>query len=186
MSQIQFHHQQKKRKTWLLPLIVIVLLYVSIPFLLVQQGDKTMEKAITQTENEKVETPSKEFAKAVVFLQIAEVFPGFAAWAEQIQHSSTEKIRTIYELKCAQKSTELFLQISEYDTEYDSLVVNFDYSDDVFFLNAVIFSDGKKENIKVEFPDEERTKLKTSFCDVWEKFFTDFEINVPKNNSICK
>ncbi|RLD62170.1 MAG: hypothetical protein DRI95_13385 [Bacteroidetes bacterium] len=186
MSKIHFNHQQKKRKTWLLPLIVIILLYISIPFLLIQSGDETIKAAISKTENHKLEVPSKEYSKAVVFLQIAEAFPGFTTWSKQIQQSSNKKMLNIYQLKCQQKGTKLFIQLNDNPVEYDSLLVSFESVEESLSLNATIYSKGEKENLKVVLPDELSKELKIEFCDVWRKFFEDYKIDIPKNNSICK
>ncbi|MEN8120786.1 MAG: hypothetical protein ABFS35_10590 [Bacteroidota bacterium] len=186
MSYLRFNHQQKKRKTWLFPLIVIILLYVSIPFLLIQRGDETLKKAISQTESEKMETPSKDYNAGIVFLEIAEAFPGFTAWAKQIQKSSGQKMLEIYELKCTQKSSELFRQISNYTNEYDSLSVHFKYSNEVLYLNAIVFKDQEKENMKIMVSNELRNELQIKFCNVWKKFFLNLNVIVPKHNSICQ
>ncbi|RLD80148.1 MAG: hypothetical protein DRJ10_07820 [Bacteroidetes bacterium] len=185
MSKLHFRYQQKKRKTWVLPLIVIVLLYVSIPFLLIQSGDEALKKAISETEKPEQEIPSEEYAKALTFLQIAEAFPGFTTWAKQIQQSSNEKMLNIYQLKCEQKSIEIFSQINKYSANYDSLLINIEHFEKSVLLNAVIFSKGEKENIKTLLPSELKNELETTFCDVWRTFFKNYKIDIPKNNSIC-
>jgi hypothetical protein len=185
MSHLRFNHQQRKRKTWLLPLIVIILLYVSIPFLLIQRGEESLEKAISQTENKMVEIPSKEYGSGIVFLEIAEVFPGFTTWAKQIRNRSNEKMQEIYNVKCRNKSTELFKLYSD-TIQYDSLSVHFEHTGELFYLNAVVFTNQKKENMKILLPDEPKNELENDFCDIWKEFFQKHDINVPKNNSICQ
>lgn len=186
MSHLRFTHQQKKRKTWLFPLIVIILLYISIPFLLIQRGDEAIKNAISQTEDKKVEIPSKEYNVGIVFLEIAETFPGFTAWAKQIQERSNKKMLDIYELKCSHKSSELFRQISNYTKEYDSLTVHFEHSNEVLYLNAIVFRNQEKESLKIMVSDELKNELQIKFCNIWKEFFLNLNVILPKNNSICQ
>ena len=184
MSHLRFTHQQKKRKTWLFPLIVIILLYLSIPFLLIQRGDEALKRAISQTEDEQIEVPSKEYVAGIAFLEIAEAFPGFTAWAKTIQKSSNKKMLEIYELKCRHKSSELFKQLSNYTNEYDSLSIHFEHDNEAIYLNAIVFSNQEKENLKIEIPDEMRDELQSNFCNVWEEFFLSLKVT-SKNCFFC-
>lgn len=186
MAQINFRHQQKKRKTWLLPLIIIVLLYISIPFMLIMKGDESIKKGIFETEKKEVLTPSLKYNKGLVFLETAEAFPGFDSWAKNIKRNSAKKMLEIYSVKCKQKSIDVFLQISKYSDQYDSLNVNFNRSTEFVILNASIFSGKEKKNIKITIPSKISNKINDEFCNVWKVFLTNLEIEIPEPNLICK
>ncbi|OQY01769.1 MAG: hypothetical protein B6I20_07495 [Bacteroidetes bacterium 4572_117] len=186
MNSLRLNHQPKKRKTWLFPLIVIILLYFTIPFVLIQRGDDSLNNAISETEVQSVELPSKKYKEGIVFIEIAESFPGYTAWAKQIKQKAGKQMQNIYKIKCDYKSKQLFNKISSETTSYDSLSVNFEKLGDIKFLNAAVYRKKNKENIKIAIPKDLETELQDKFCRVWDEFFQDLQINTKNNNSICQ
>ena len=99
MSELQFRHQQAKRKTWLLPLIVIVLLYITIPFLLINKGNDSFKKAIPEIK-QNLEKAGNLYNSGVVFTDFGSKFPGFSGWAKSLQKEAKEKIISEYTIAC--------------------------------------------------------------------------------------
>lgn len=184
MSRLSFNHQQKKRKTWLFPLIVIILLYISIPFLLINSGTKAIDTAIVKMGSQDILLPEKQYITGVMLINFAEMFPGFSNWSKQIRKGSNKKIIIIYRQKCRAKSQELFQQISGYEQEFDSLNINFEYTESQMYMAAAIFKGNNKENLKILVSKEQKDKLEKKFCAVWADFFNKIKTS-PVNNSIC-
>jgi hypothetical protein len=99
MSSIQFKQHPNKRKTWLFPLIIIVLLYLTIPILLINKGKDSFDKAAMTIESDVIKA-ANYYNSGFVFTDLAESFPGFAAWAEKTAINGKNKIVSRYSEKC--------------------------------------------------------------------------------------
>ncbi len=99
MNSIQFKHQPNKRKTWLFPLIIIVLLYLTIPILLINKGKDSFDKASLTIESDVIKA-ANYCNSGFVFTDLAESFPGFSAWAKKTAINGKNKIMNIYTEKC--------------------------------------------------------------------------------------
>jgi len=185
MNSINFNHQQKKRKTWLFPLIVIVLLYISIPFLLINSGTNAIETAFEKTKAKSVELPAKQYSTGIVLIEFAEMFPGFTNWSKQIKEQSNKKMLHIYHQKCNDKSIKLFNQLSDYEQNFDSLSFQYEYIGKQMYMKAVVFEGQNRENIKILIPEKQKNELQDNFCAVWNKFFNQVKISTV-NNLICQ
>lgn len=184
MSRLSFDHQQKKRKTWLFPLIVIILLYISIPYLLINSGSNAIDSAFAKMGNKAIELPEKQYSTGIVLISFAEMFPGFTNWSKRIKEKSNEKMLVIYKQKYSEKSIKLFKKISNYEQEFDSLSVKYEHNEVQTYMNVIIYKEKEKENLKILIPNEEKTNLQNDFCSVWADFFKKAKMNVP-NSSVC-
>jgi hypothetical protein len=99
MNNIEFKHQPNKRKTWLFPLIIIVLLYLTIPILLINKGKDSFDKSSLAIEND-VAKAANYCNSGFIFTDLAENFPGFSAWAKKTAENGKNKIMNIYTEKC--------------------------------------------------------------------------------------
>ncbi len=99
MSDIQFRHPQNKRKTWLIPLIIIILLYLSIPVLLINKGNDSFEKAISAMENNLIQA-GNYYNSGIIFTDLAGNFPGFSAWAKKTALKGKEEIINSFKRRC--------------------------------------------------------------------------------------
>ncbi|MCF6241212.1 MAG: hypothetical protein L3J74_07695 [Bacteroidales bacterium] len=99
MSSIEFKHRSNNRKTWLVPLIIIALLYLSIPILLINKGKDSFEKAGLAIENNLIQA-GNYYNSGIIFTDLAENFPGFSAWAKKTGINGKNKLMNIYSEKC--------------------------------------------------------------------------------------
>lgn len=99
MSDIQFRQQQNKRKTWMIPLIIIVLLYLTIPTLLINKGADSFDKADLAIEKNLIQA-GNYYSSGLVFTDLALNFPGFSSWAKKTALKGKEKIISSYRQKC--------------------------------------------------------------------------------------
>jgi len=185
MNRINFNHQQKKRKTWLFPLIVIILLYISIPFLLINSGTNAIEIALKKTEAKAVELPAKQYSTGIVLIGFAQMFPGFTNWAKQIKEQSNKKMLNVYNQKCNDKSIKLFTQLSEYEQNFDSLAFQYTYTHEQMYMKVIIFEGPDKETLKILIPEKQKNELQNNFCAVWNNFLNQVKIS-KADNPICQ
>lgn len=99
MNTIQFRHKPNKRKTWLFPLLIIILLYLTIPVLLINKAKDSFDKASLTIESD-VSKAANYFKSGRVFSELAENFPGFSAWAKKTSTNGLDEIIKIYAQKC--------------------------------------------------------------------------------------
>jgi len=102
MNEFQFK-QAAKRKTWIFPLIVIVLLYITIPVLLINKGGNNFEKALTYASSDPIQA-ANYFNSANVFSDFAGNFPGFSGWANSLINRSKQKVQAVYQEECGKIS----------------------------------------------------------------------------------
>jgi len=91
MSRIQFE-RRKRKKGYLIPLVIIVLLYFMIPIFLINKGNDLIAKANEAMKRSKVFSPPLEFYNGIAFLNTAAAFPGFGKWSENIEKSTTDQM----------------------------------------------------------------------------------------------
>ena len=96
---MEFKHRQSNKKTWIVPLIIIGLLYITIPVMLINRGSENYDKALDII-NKDTEQSAKLYKTAYVFIDLAESFPGFSSWANKIKTNADKKITTIYNKEC--------------------------------------------------------------------------------------
>ena len=98
MSRIQFE-RKKRTKGYLIPLVVILLLYFTIPIYLINKGNNILTTANEKINQDEIYGPTVEFYNGIAFLNTAAAFPGFEGWAKSIEKSSVEKMIVIQEFE---------------------------------------------------------------------------------------
>jgi len=98
MSEFQFK-QAAKRKTWIFPLIIIILLYLTIPVLLINKGTNNFEKAVNELDYDLIKAASY-YNAGVVFTDFATNFPGFSIWAKSVKEKNTVQLEHTFLDKC--------------------------------------------------------------------------------------
>ncbi len=99
MTNLQFRHRQNKKKTWMIPLIIIVLLYLTIPILLINKGEDSFDKAVSAIESNLIQA-GNYYNSGIVFTDLAGNFPGFSAWAKKTALQGKEKIMNSFKRRC--------------------------------------------------------------------------------------
>jgi hypothetical protein len=186
MSRIQFE-RRKRKKGYLIPLVIILLLYFTIPIFLVNKGSSLLTKANERMNENEVFGPTVEFYNGVAFLNTAAAFPGFGGWAKGIEESSTEKM--------------VKLQESQFEKFCQNLLKNELTAENAFpDSTAVVISGGDKPVelfVKSYFADSSKTstislndsilsEIDSLYCKQWNKFFEKTTADKSRLFSICK
>ncbi len=175
MDRIQFQRRSKK-KVFLLPLLVIVLLYITIPAVLINKGSKQLEKSKQIIKKDEVYAPSVEFYNGMAFLQTASSFPGFSFWTENVLSS------TIKELLSHKDEKLKMLVLSKLNKNKLELK-NISISKNKPQIN-IISNNGQQ--LEIELPDSLLNQIYTIYCKPWEKFFEKTKSDKSNINDICK
>ncbi len=151
MSTIQFE-RRKKKKIFLFPLLVLVLLYISIPLILINKGSKLMEKAKVKIQQKEILAPTTEFYNGMTFLNTASAFPGFSFWSDNIIKSSVKNISTYKDEKIK------LLILNDLNNERLTLE-NIKLSEKNQFIEIM---SADSSTVKIELPDSLQTKIKNT------------------------
>ncbi len=175
MSRIRFERRTKK-KLFLLPLLVILLLYITIPVVLINKGSKQLEKAEQIMNKNDVYSPPTEFYNGMAFLQTASSIPGFAFWADNILASTTKKM-----IEQKDNKLKLFLVSEMSGQQSDSEVVIDSIKKGVVYLKS---QDGIVK--KIELNDSLLDKIDSVYCQSWHIFFEKNKLDKSTIHTLCK
>lgn len=172
--------RKKKKKLYIIPLLIIVLLYVTIPIVLINKGSKLLEKASIKINELEVYSPTVEFYNGLAFLQTAASFPGFAYWSDAlIESSGKEMIK-----KQEPKAKMLIIRIlHDNDLEVDNIIID-KSADNNKPLIQIIKSDSTKTTI--ELTDSLSHTIDSLYCKGWNKFFEKTQSDKSKLYLLCK
>ncbi len=179
MSRIQFERRKKKRM-FLLPLVVLLLLYIAIPTILINKGSKLLNKAQSKIEQADVYAPTVEFYNGMTFLQTASSFPGFSFWADNVIESSVGKLASLQETKL---KALLISKINKTNKEVENISIHKKQDNNKRFLHIITKAGAK---IELELSDSLLTTIDSSYCRGWTKFFDKTGSDKSKLHSICK
>ncbi len=179
MSRLQFE-RKKKKKLYVIPLIIIVLLYVTIPVVLINKGSKLLEKAKTKLEQPDVYSPTVEFYNGLAFLSTAASFPGFSFWANSIVEPTTNEIIKTQDskLKCLMVNIlpEKFINLDNSkitkSTENNLTIIKIEDQDSL--PKSVVLGDSLLHEID------------SVYIRGWNKFFEKTNADKSKLHSFCK
>jgi len=179
MTRLRFEKHNKKKKTWIFPLIVIVLLYITIPIILMNRGSVSIEKNFDLLKADSIIAPTNEYFAGIAFYETASVFPGFTKWADNKKNKSKQKMIDIYKIKSYLFKVEIYKELSKDNiTKYDSVIIKTDGNIKTIFIN--------KKDKEFVISDSLNLLYKTQFCKKWEKVFNKSEIKELINCEICK
>lgn len=186
MSRIQFE-RKKRKKGYLIPMVVILLLYFTIPIFLINKGSALLSKADERIKESEVYSPTVEFYNGITFLSTAASFPGFGGWSGSIEASSIEKM--------------IKLQEGQFEKFCFNLLKNKLTEEKAFpDSSRVVFSGGEKPKelfVKLYFADTSITstiemndsilvEIDSLYCQPWTKFFEKTKADKSRLFSICK
>ncbi|MBN1252825.1 MAG: hypothetical protein JXR51_14600 [Bacteroidales bacterium] len=185
MSKLRFEKHNKKRKTWIFPLIVILLLYITIPVVLMSKGSSAIENTFKNLESDTVYTPSNEYFAGITFFETASVFPGFNKWANNRISLSKNKMLNIYKDKCNAINMKIYRELSNKELISTDLVFVKFAENNKTQINLICLN--KDQNIEQEFiiPNSILTNYQSNFCLNWKVFFEKSKINQSELISIC-
>jgi len=175
MTKLRFEKNKTKKKTWIFPLIVIMLLYITIPIVLMNRGNISIEKNYKLLETDTIIAPTNDYFAGITFFETASVFPGFSNWANNRIEKSNKKMLEIYKIKANKIKFDIYKELSK---------TNASKTDSITII--------KEDNIKkiVKNKDKEfiisdslNLQYQNRFCDKWNKFFEKAKL---KNTNICK
>ena len=182
MNRIQFD-RRKRKKSYLIPLVILVLLYFIIPIFLINRGSNLIEKANIKIDNKGVFAPTVEFYNGLAFLNTAAAFPGFGKWSENIRETSGEQMKKSYEFNFRK----LCISLTNKDfNESEIIEVNFN---NVTLPNSIIIKTGDKDSIlNTEIPinDSISGYIDSVYCIPWARFFEKMKLDETGLHPICK
>lgn len=180
MSNIQFKRieHKKRKKLFLFPVLVLLLLYIAIPSILINKGSKQLKKANEEIRKSEVYAPSTEFYNGIAFLQTASSVPGFAFWAEAMLDDEINKFQKYKDFKL-KKLVIKRLNLKNVSWKQVNIVKN--NSITVLKINSP--NSAKKE---IELPLKLLNEIDTLYCQKWLKFFTKTNTDKKKINVVCK
>jgi hypothetical protein len=186
MNRIQFE-RKKRKKTYLIPLLLVVLLlYITIPVFLINKGSDLLVKANERMSQSEVYSPTVEFYNGIAFLNTAAAFPGFGSWSKSVEKTSIEKM------------------IKSQDAQFEKLCLSFlkkeMTAENAFPDSSEVVVGGRdvsKIFVKSFFADSSSTstitlndsilnKIDSLYCKNWEKFFDKTKMDKANLFSICK
>ncbi|MDF1549130.1 MAG: hypothetical protein P1P88_14995 [Bacteroidales bacterium] len=181
MGRIQFK-RSKKKKSYLIPLVIVLLLYFIIPVYLINKGSDLVKISLTKIENGTVYSPPVEFYNGISFLSTAAAFPGFGKWAENIIDGSVEKMS------------------EQQDKQFNKLCVRFlkDVNDlqegvEISFVKLqnpgiLQFKNEKTDSMLYELSlnDSLLAILDSTYCKPWTKFYNKTKQELTKIHLYCK
>ncbi len=179
MSRIQFE-RRKKKSMFLLPLVVLLLLYIAIPTILINKGSKLLNKAQSKIEQADVYAPTVEFYNGMTFLQTASSFPGFSFWADNVIESSVKKLASLQEPKFKALITS---NVDKAGKDIKDVYIHTNETNSKRFLHIDTKAGAK---IELELSDSLLTTIDSSYCKEWTKFFDKTGADKSQLNSICK
>ncbi len=186
MSRIQFE-RRKRKKGYLIPLVVILLLYFLIPIYLINKGSSLLTNANKKMDEKEIFAPTVEFFNGVAFLNTAAAFPGFGGWAKGIEESSTEKMVMLQESQFEKLCQNLLKgKLTAENAFPDSTAVVISGGDKpVELFVKSYFADSSITNT-ISLNDSILTKINSLYCQQWKKFFEKTTADKSRLFSICK
>ncbi len=186
MSRIQFE-RRKRKKGYLIPLVVILLLYFTIPIFLINKGNDLLSKANERMSEREVFGPTVEFYNGIAFLNTAAAFPGFSGWAKGIAESSIEKMVKMQEFqfeKLCQNLLKNKLTAKNAFPDSTSVVISGGDNPSELFVKS-FFADSSLTST-ISLNDSILTEINTHYCQQWTKFFEKTTTDKSRLFSICK
>ena len=178
MTRLRFEKQNKKKKTWIFPLIVIVLLYISIPIILMNKGSVSVEKSFELLKKDSILVPVNEYFAGIAFYETASVFPGFTKWANKKINQSNQKMIDIHKTKSYLLKKSIYEELSmDNITKSDSVIIKIDDNIKTILIN--------KQNKEFVISDSLSLLYQTQFCEKWKKVFNKAEVKKSINCEIC-
>lgn len=184
MDSIRFQ-RNKRSKSYIIPLIVIVLLYLLIPILLISKGEGFIDQAIDDLNSDSLYSPPIGFYNGHAFLQTAESFPGFSKWARRVAKSSYDELIEIQDRKFKQ----LCLQYFNYQPdsmELDSIKIDVDRQKDYAIIIYRGSINGIESNRELKLDDSLINLIDSAYCKGWNVFFKKFNVDSSKINPFCR
>lgn len=179
MARLRFEKNKKKKKTWIFPLIAILLLYLTIPIILMNRGSVSIEKSFELLKSDTILTPTNEYYAGIAFYKTALVFPGFNNWANKKITESTKKLSEIYKSKVHLFKIIIYKDLSKHNiTKLDSVIIKTDGN-----IKKIFIQNHEKEFV---ISDSLNLLYKEQFCEKWKKVFKKIDINKSIDCEICK
>ena len=180
MSRIQFE-RRKRKKGYLIPLFIIVLLYFMIPIFLINKGNDLLAKADVEMKKSDIFSPPIEFYNGTAFLSTAAAFPGFGGWSGTIKESSIEQMISQQEVQFEKLCKNMLNK-----TISDSIEISFNKENDPWFINIKeLQSDSSKANI-IELNDSTLRIVNINYCEPWTNFFEKTKTDKSLLHSFCE
>ncbi len=175
MNKLKFEKYSTKKKTWLYPLIVIILLYITIPVVLINRASVAIEKSNKLLETDSVIAPTNEYFASITFFETASLFPGFGKLANKQISKINKKMLEIYKIKTTKIKVDIYEELSKSNVlKTDSITIKKKGG------IKKIFKSKDKEFI---ISDSLNLQYKNRFCKKWNKFFEKAKLT---NTNICK
>jgi len=176
---IRFEKHKKKSKTWLFPLIAIILLYITIPIVLINRGNVALENNFELLEYDSIIAPTKYYFAGIAFFETALVFPGFSTWATNMIAKSNKKMIDIYIIKNYNIKVDIYKELSKENiTNTDSVIITIEDN-----IKKILIDKQKEEFI---ISDSLCLSYENIFCEKWNVFLKKVKFNTKNICKICK
>lgn len=178
MSRIQFD-RKKKKKNYVIPLVIIVLLYLIIPIYLISKGNTLIDKAFEKVNQADVFSPTVEFYNGLAFLNTAAAFPGFGGWSGTVEEESVEKMLVLQE----KEFEEMCASILDVALP-DSVEINYAKNEQDPTLDIKnVLTDSIQS---VSLNDSVLNAISNNYCQPWIKFFDKTKSDKTRLHPFCE